>query len=45
MSFFDSRLVQCFTAAGLRQRGLPIDHDLLAEAGIYPLRCTPPDYD
>ena len=45
MSFFDSRLVQYFTAAGLRQRGLPVDHDLLAEAGIYPLRCTTPAHD
>lgn len=45
MTFYDTRIALPFTAAGLRQRGLSDDSALLASAGIFPLRCDPPDHD
>ena len=45
MLFYDTRLAQSFTESGLRQRGLQLTRDALSTAGIYPLKCAPPDHD
>lgn len=45
MLYYDTKLAQSFTEAGLRQRGLQLSKDALSAAGIYPLECTPPEHD
>lgn len=45
MLYYDTKLAQSFTEAGLRQRGLHLTRDALSAAGIYPLECTPPEHD
>lgn len=45
MLYYDTKLAQSFTEAGLRQRGLQLSKDALSAAWIYPLECTPPEHD
>ena len=45
MLYYDTKLAQAFTESGLRQRGLPITRDVLAQAGIYPLDCDVPAHN
>lgn len=45
MLYYDSKLDQAYTEAGLRQRGLRTTKDSLSAAGIYPLECAPPEHD
>ena len=45
MLYYDTKLAQTFTESGLRQRGLPITRDALAQSGIYPLDCDVPAHN
>ena len=45
MLYYDTKLAQVFTESGLRQRGLPITRDALAQSGIYPLDCDVPAHN